>query len=274
MKILTSAQLKELDKYTIAQEPIPSIDLMERAAQSLTDAIIRHWDSSFEIVVFAGPGNNGGDALAVARMLSQKGYHVEVFLFNTKGSLSEECQKNLERLKTCGSIYFTEINTQFDPPTLTENHLVIDGLFGSGLNVEIHIELNSEPQLRQTVIIFDFDVFVFQRPPETLHFCIIPATSTPVHADLNSIILQFFDELITCKKLAALVGIKDFRLSKAFYRHSQRFHTVKRIHRIDHIICHQFAAEPVYDADYKCPVPINCRIGNICTPYLIGMIYF
>jgi len=107
---------------------------MERAARALTDAIVRRWDKSFEVVVFAGPGNNGGDALAVARMLSQKGYHVEVFLFNTKGQLSEECQANLNRLKTCGSIYFTEINTQFDPPTLTENHLVIDGLFGSGLN--------------------------------------------------------------------------------------------------------------------------------------------
>lgn len=134
MKILTSAQLKELDKYTIVHEPIPSIDLMERAAQALTDAIVHRWDTSVGIVVFAGPGNNGGDALAVARMLSKKNYRVEVFLFNTKGKLSEECQTNLERLKTCGSIYFTEISTQFDPPTLTENHLVIDGLFGSGLN--------------------------------------------------------------------------------------------------------------------------------------------
>lgn len=134
MKILASSQLKELDKYTIVHEPIASIDLMERAARALTDAIVRRWDKSFEVVVFAGPGNNGGDALAVARMLSQKGYHVEVFLFNTKGQLSEECQTNLNRLKTCGSIYFTEISTQFDPPALTENHLVIDGLFGSGLN--------------------------------------------------------------------------------------------------------------------------------------------
>ncbi|MBQ8441804.1 MAG: NAD(P)H-hydrate dehydratase [Bacteroides sp.] len=134
MKILSSPQLKELDKYTIEHEPIASIDLMERAAHALTDAIVRRWDSSFDIVVFAGPGNNGGDALAVARMLSRKGYRVEVFLFNTKGSLSEECQTNLERLKTCGSIYFTEISTQFDPPPLTEKHLVIDGLFGNGLN--------------------------------------------------------------------------------------------------------------------------------------------
>ena len=134
MKILTSSQLKELDKYTIAHEPIASIDLMERAAIALTNAIIRRWDKSFKMVVFAGPGNNGGDALAVARMLSQRGYHVEVFLFNTKGKLSEECQTNLERLKMCGSVYFTEISTQFDPPELTESHVVIDGLFGSGLN--------------------------------------------------------------------------------------------------------------------------------------------
>ena len=134
MKILSSAQLKELDKYTIIHEPIASIDLMERAARALTEAIVQRWDKSFDIVVFAGPGNNGGDALAVARMLSKNGYRVEVFLFNTKGKLSEECQTNLDRLKTCGSIYFTEISTQFDPPNLTEKHLVIDGLFGSGLN--------------------------------------------------------------------------------------------------------------------------------------------
>ena len=134
MKILSSAQLKELDKYTIIHEPIASIDLMERAARALTEAIVQRWDKSFDIVVFAGPGNNGGDALAVARMLSKRGYRVEVFLFNTKGKLSEECQTNLNRLKTCGSIYFTEISTQFDPPNLTEKHLVIDGLFGSGLN--------------------------------------------------------------------------------------------------------------------------------------------
>lgn len=72
--------------------------------------------------------------MAVARLLSQQNYRVEVFLFNTKGKLSEECQINLNRLKECGSIYFTEVSTKFDPPVLTEKHLVVDGLFGSGLN--------------------------------------------------------------------------------------------------------------------------------------------
>lgn len=134
MKILSSIQLKELDKYTIEMEPITSIDLMERASHALTEAIARRWDTSYRIIVFAGPGNNGGDALAVARMLSKKNYHVEVFLFNTKGTLSNECMTNLGRLKTCGSIYFTEISTHFDPPALTEKDLIIDGLFGTGLN--------------------------------------------------------------------------------------------------------------------------------------------
>ena len=90
MKIISSTQLKELDKYTIAKEPVASIDLMERAAEELTRAITHRWDTSFHIVVFAGPGNNGGDALAVARMLSKQNYHVEVFLFNTKGKLSDQ----------------------------------------------------------------------------------------------------------------------------------------------------------------------------------------
>ena len=72
MKIFTSAQIHELDKYTIEHEPIKSIDLMERAAKALTQVITDTWSSATPIIVFAGPGNNGGDALAVARMLIEK----------------------------------------------------------------------------------------------------------------------------------------------------------------------------------------------------------
>ena len=68
MKIFTGAQIHELDTYTIEHEPIRSIDLMERAAKALTKAISEEWTNQTPIVVFAGPGNNGGDALAVARM--------------------------------------------------------------------------------------------------------------------------------------------------------------------------------------------------------------
>lgn len=135
MKILTGAQIHELDNYTIEHEPIASIDLMERAARTITLAITQKWTQSTPIVVFAGPGNNGGDALAVARMLAEKGYIADVYLFNVKNNLTEECEKNRERLTSGGLVHkFTEITQNFDPPKLSPQTLVIDGLFGSGLN--------------------------------------------------------------------------------------------------------------------------------------------
>ena len=74
MKIFTSTQLHELDKYTIEKDQINSIDLMERSAKVLTMAITEEWPDRTPVVIFAGPGNNGGDALAIARMIAEKGY--------------------------------------------------------------------------------------------------------------------------------------------------------------------------------------------------------
>ena len=134
MKIFTSAQIHELDKYTIEHEPIKSIDLMERAAKALTQVITDVWNSSTPIIVFAGPGNNGGDALAVARMLIDRNYEVTVYLFNISGHLSEDCTINKQRLLTKRAKAFVEVTQEFEPPQLEAGMLVIDGLFGSGLN--------------------------------------------------------------------------------------------------------------------------------------------
>lgn len=136
MKIFATHQVKELDAYTIAHEPIASIDLMERAAEAITDALAERWDDKdTPFVFFAGPGNNGGDALAVARLLYRRGYRqVQVFLFNPKEQLSEDCQSNMERLAACEGVQLQVVSKQFTPPQLTAAHVVVDGLFGSGLN--------------------------------------------------------------------------------------------------------------------------------------------
>ena len=135
MKIFTSSQIHELDRYTIEKENIKSIDLMERAAKAVTHAITERWSSLTPIVVFAGHGNNGGDALAVARMLANEGYKVKTFLFNISDKLSDDCNTNKQRLlESKASKGFVEVTTQFDPPELTEDTLVVDGLFGTGLN--------------------------------------------------------------------------------------------------------------------------------------------
>lgn len=135
MKIFTSAQIHELDKYTIEHEPVESLDLMERAAKAITRAITDMWHNDTPMVVFAGPGNNGGDALAVARMLAEMDYSVSVYLFNISGHLSADCAANKERLAETKKIKsFVEVTQEFDPPQLTAETLVIDGLFGSGIN--------------------------------------------------------------------------------------------------------------------------------------------
>ena len=136
MKIFTNAQIRELDKYTIEHEPIKSIDLMERAAKALTHAIAGRWMPTVPVVVFAGRGNNGGDALAVARLLTEMGYQVQTYLFNIGGPMSADCTENKRRLlevKKAKNL-FTEVTQEFDPPHLERGMLVVDGLFGSGLN--------------------------------------------------------------------------------------------------------------------------------------------
>lgn len=134
MKILNSAQLKECDAYTIECEAIQSVDLMERAARAFTEAVMSRWDSNVDVKVFAGPGNNGGDALAVARMLATEGYQVSVFLFKANAELSPDCAVNRQRLLAVPGVKFEEITTTFNPPLLTGGDLVIDGLFGTGVS--------------------------------------------------------------------------------------------------------------------------------------------
>ncbi|MFC2448473.1 MAG: NAD(P)H-hydrate dehydratase, partial [Prevotella denticola] len=121
--------------YTIEHEPIKSVDLMERAAKAITRAVAEEWTTHTPVVVFAGPGNNGGDALAVARLLTNEGYKVRTYLFNITNHLSDDCVTNRQRLLDGRHAKdFTEITAKFDPPELTADTLVIDGLFGSGLN--------------------------------------------------------------------------------------------------------------------------------------------
>lgn len=134
IKIFSTDKVRELDKYTIQNEPISSIDLVERAATVFTSEFCRRYSKQTRIIVFAGQGNNGADALAIARMLTDAGYRVETYLFNPTMRLSDDCELNKQRLLHMEKIEFTEVVDDFVPPELEERDVVIDGLFGSGLN--------------------------------------------------------------------------------------------------------------------------------------------
>lgn len=133
MKIFTSDKLRELDNVTCEIQNIDTLQLMERAATAITEEIVERFLPNQRIVIIAGPGNNGGDALAVARMLHQRDYlNIEVYLFNVGDHLSHDCDEERKSLLTIESINFTEVKREFTPPVLSKKDVVIDGLFGSG----------------------------------------------------------------------------------------------------------------------------------------------
>ena len=139
MKIFTTKAIREIDEATIKADNMSTLDLMERAAQEVSFEIMSRWRPVQRIVIFAGPGNNGGDALAVARLLYEQGYRPEVYLFNIKSShLSPACATNRDRLvELCEGISFTEVVRDFIPPELGPADVVVDGLFGSGLRTPL-----------------------------------------------------------------------------------------------------------------------------------------
>ena len=135
MKIFSSKDIKSLDAATCEAQGIDSLTLMERAANAVAKEVAARYLPSCRIVVVAGPGNNGGDALAVSRILSEMGYgNIEVFLFNVRAQLSDECEAQKKKLFESGAkVKFTEVTTTFIPPQLSRDDVIIDGLFGVGL---------------------------------------------------------------------------------------------------------------------------------------------
>ena len=130
-KIFSVPQIKEWDNYTIQHTPISSINLMERAANACVDWIKQRYDSSKVFIIFCGRGNNGGDGLAIARILLESQYRVLVYIVGEKMG-SDDFEKNLDRISAISNeVYFLNPENPF--PVLG-SEIVIDALFGTGLN--------------------------------------------------------------------------------------------------------------------------------------------
>ncbi|MAY83824.1 MAG: bifunctional ADP-dependent NAD(P)H-hydrate dehydratase/NAD(P)H-hydrate epimerase [Flavobacteriales bacterium] len=130
MKILSVDQIREADQFTIQNEPISSVDLMERAANRAAEWIIAHFpekESSFDI--FCGIGNNGGDGAVISRLLKEAGYKVNTYVLEISSKFSTDLKINLERLSDYQTL--SDGKADFE---LQENSVVIDAIFGSGLS--------------------------------------------------------------------------------------------------------------------------------------------
>jgi NAD(P)H-hydrate epimerase len=134
MKLFTTKQIAEIDRYTIENEPITDIDLMERAARQMYYQLSAELLTSRPMSFFAGPGNNGGDALALARMFANDGVDCSVYLLDTGKPLCGSPAINWQRLKTQAITNLLIIKSPEDFPVLKPDDVIIDGLFGSGLS--------------------------------------------------------------------------------------------------------------------------------------------
>ncbi|MCQ2960551.1 MAG: NAD(P)H-hydrate dehydratase [Bacteroidales bacterium] len=133
MKIFSSKQMHEADAYTIKNEPIESIDLMERASKTVFDFITLNFPDQNNFAIFCGKGNNGGDGLAIARMLANNGKNVSVYIVNYTDSASDDFMTNYERLLELENCNIIELS-EFHIINIVSNTIIIDAIFGSGLN--------------------------------------------------------------------------------------------------------------------------------------------
>jgi hydroxyethylthiazole kinase-like uncharacterized protein yjeF len=135
MKILSSEQIRAVDKYTIKNQPITSLDLMEQASKACYEAIQKKLGQKIKgetIHIYCGIGNNGGDGLVLARLFAKEDHRVIVNIIRFSNKSSNDFKVNIERLKG-HNIEVNEINIKDDLEIVKEGWIV-DAIFGTGFN--------------------------------------------------------------------------------------------------------------------------------------------
>lgn len=140
MKLLNLSHLQEADRITVQNQGISFLDLMERAGQSIFQLMHERLQGApLPIHVFCGLGNNGGDGLVVARHLLEHGYHVTTYIVNFSTNRSKAFLANYDRLKEISKEWPIQIKSEDDFPKISANDMVIDAIFGIGLNRPIEL---------------------------------------------------------------------------------------------------------------------------------------
>jgi hydroxyethylthiazole kinase-like uncharacterized protein yjeF len=134
MKILPVEKIRKADAYTIANEPVASVDLMERAATTCYHWLRKRVDKKRRVLVFCGLGNNGGDGLVIARLMAQDDYSLEIYIIRYSEKCSDDFQVNYDRLKDIGKVVLKELMDGDLLPPILPDDVVIDAIFGLGLS--------------------------------------------------------------------------------------------------------------------------------------------
>ncbi|MDO9679918.1 MAG: NAD(P)H-hydrate dehydratase [Bacteroidales bacterium] len=134
MKIFTSSQIALIDSFTIINEPVSETALIKRAARKLYEWLKTEVNKKQEIFVFAGPGNNGNDAIALTSILAARDFNCKLFLIKNRTLKSESRKELLGEAYLFGSVLVKEIEKEGDIPEIPSDAIVVEGIFGIGLN--------------------------------------------------------------------------------------------------------------------------------------------
>ena len=135
MKIYNTEQTQNWDAYTIQNDGIDSIDLMERASETFTKWFTGQFSNkTIPIYVFCGNGNNGGDGLAISRLLHQQSYNVHIMVLGHSDRRSKDNQANLNAIKQFSDLKISTLSKSDGFPQVKDSSIIIDAFFGTGLN--------------------------------------------------------------------------------------------------------------------------------------------
>lgn len=138
MKIFNTQQIRDWDAFTIQNEPIPSLELMERASKAFVDWFSAYFSSTdTPIYVYCGNGNNGGDGLAIGRLLRQKYDYVHLVVLTVSGRRSKDNQTNLIAAQKMFYLDMITLSEEDEFPSMPLGSIAIDALFGTGFKGEL-----------------------------------------------------------------------------------------------------------------------------------------
>ncbi len=215
MKIFTAEQIKACDAYTIQQQGITSFDLMERAATACLHWIMKQYPRERPIVTLCGMGNNGGDGLALTRLLLQEGFSAKAIILRHTDHFSPDTAQNFTLLYQLAPEHVRILDPGMFVTELPADMLIIDALLGTGLNKplegwtqEFVYQINN---LNNEVIAIDI--------PSGLPADNLPAVSAlTIQAD-HTLSFQFYKRSFLHKEAQASTGmvhIIDIQLSPSY----------------------------------------------------------
>jgi hydroxyethylthiazole kinase-like uncharacterized protein yjeF len=244
MKLLSASQIRSADATTITEQGISSLELMERAAYGCAEWVMKRLNRSYSFVIVCGSGNNGGDGLAMARILHENGYSIRVWVVNFSTSRSSDNASNLSRLSSLAPELISVIEDPANLPIMPENAFLVDTVFGSGLSrplsgdfAELISSFNELPAQRIAI-----DV------PSGLSCDALPSSSHTVFRADHTLCFQQYKRSFLHPEAGPLTGevhLIDIGLSKTAFQQSQTpFRTQSRaeimpLHRLRSDFAHK-----------------------------------